>query len=110
MGNGPFDDPIHSTLREAGRMAGRLARVPMVHIIVRQDKCIGCKKCVRQGFCRFGAISVMEKKARIDDNRCRGCMRCTHLCPYGALAIEARPPSVIQRGLKKVDDEVSRHL
>jgi Fe-S-cluster-containing hydrogenase component 2 len=82
----------------------------MVHIIVRQEKCIGCKKCVRQGFCRFGAISVMDRKARIDDGKCRGCMRCTHLCPYGALAIEARPPSVVQRGLKKVDDEISRHM
>ena len=88
----------------------RYARVPGIHILVRRDRCIGCGVCVKQGFCRFGAISVKDHLATIDDNRCRGCSRCTHLCPRDALAIEVRPHPIVKSTLKHLDDGIERLL
>jgi heterodisulfide reductase subunit A-like polyferredoxin len=88
----------------------RYARVPGIRIFVKADKCTGCSKCVREGFCRFGAISVVERKATINERRCRRCMRCTHLCPRNALAIEIRPPQVVQDTLRQVDNEIDQRL
>lgn len=108
------DDPILSIARTAAGMtkdlAVRYARVPGVHIMVRADRCTGCGACVRQGFCRVGAISVVERRAKVDDRLCRGCSRCTHLCPRDALAIEVRPPTVVRNTLKRVDQEITRAL
>ncbi len=96
--------------KHAKELAVRYARVPGVHILVRTEKCTGCKKCIREGFCRFGAISVIERKATINDRRCRGCVRCTHLCPQSAFTIEVRPPSVVQSTLRRLDEEISQNL
>ncbi len=88
----------------------RYARVPGVHIFVRQDRCKGCGICVKNGFCRFGAITVLEHLAKIDERRCRGCSRCTHLCPRDALAIEVRPPHLVRRALHHIDDRLGKLL
>lgn len=106
----PFDLFAKSVYDTSKEMAMRFARVPGVHIIVRNDKCTGCSKCVRDGFCRFGAISILNRKASINDLRCRGCMRCTHLCPQNALAIEVRPPPVVQETLRQIDNEINSRL
>jgi heterodisulfide reductase subunit A-like polyferredoxin len=106
----PFDALARSIFNDAERLAKRYTRVPGVHIFVRNDRCIGCRKCVKEGFCRFGAISIVDKKAVVNDAKCKGCMRCTHLCPKNAFMIEMRPPHVIQSALKEIDHGVSRHL
>ncbi len=46
------------------------------------DKCIGCKSCMKIG---CPAISVTDKKAKIDATLCTGCGVCTQLCKFGAL-------------------------
>ena len=97
-------DGIPRLAREA---AVRYARVPGVFILVRQDRCKGCGLCVKNSFCRFGAISVVDRKATIDERRCRGCSRCTHLCPKQALAIEVRPPRAVQGVLEHIDRKVT---
>jgi heterodisulfide reductase subunit A-like polyferredoxin len=107
-------DPIASIGRSAANLSKELAlkyaRVPGVHILVRGDRCTGCSNCVRKQFCRMNAISVKERRASIDENLCRGCGRCTHLCPRNALAIEVRPPAMVRSTLKKLDDEISKHI
>ncbi len=50
------------------------------------DKCIGCKSCMKIG---CPAISVKDKKAKIDATLCTGCGVCTQLCKFGALGKEA---------------------
>ncbi|MCE5296474.1 MAG: 4Fe-4S binding protein [Euryarchaeota archaeon] len=110
MSEDPIDALALSIFNDAERLAKRYARMPGVHIFVRNDRCIGCRKCVKEGFCRFGAISVVERKAVVDDRRCKGCMRCTHLCPKNAFMIEMRPPRAVQTALREIDKEVSRHL
>ncbi len=100
----------HGIPRVAKDLALRYARVPGVHIIVRQDRCVGCGACVKNQFCRFGAISVAEREVSINERRCRGCARCTHLCPRDALAIEVRPHPVVQSTLRHIDHRISRFL
>ena len=46
------------------------------------DKCIGCKSCMKIG---CPAISVTDKKAKIDSTLCTGCGVCSQLCKFGAL-------------------------
>ena len=48
---------------------------------VNQDKCIGCKSCMKIG---CPAISIREGKAHVDNTLCVGCGVCEQLCPVGA--------------------------
>lgn len=45
-------------------------------------KCIGCKSCMKIG---CPAISIIDKKAKIDATLCTGCGVCTQLCKFNAL-------------------------
>ena len=51
-------------------------------ITVDEDKCIGCKSCMRIG---CPAISIVGGKAKIDNTLCVGCGVCEQLCKPGAL-------------------------
>ncbi len=51
-------------------------------IVAAQEKCVGCKACMRLG---CPAISIREGKAVIDATLCVGCGVCTQLCKFGAL-------------------------
>ncbi len=51
-------------------------------IIADNDRCIGCKACMKIG---CPAISVVHKKARIDNTLCTGCGVCAQLCKFDAL-------------------------
>ena len=51
-------------------------------ITVDEDKCVGCKSCMRIG---CPAISMADGKARIDNTLCVGCGVCQQLCKPGAL-------------------------
>ena len=46
------------------------------------EKCVGCRSCMQIG---CPAISIVEKKAVIDNTLCTGCGVCTQLCKFGAL-------------------------
>ena len=51
-------------------------------ITAHNDKCVGCKACMKIG---CPAISIVDKKARIDDTLCTGCGVCAQLCKCDAL-------------------------
>ena len=85
-------------------MVARFARVPGVKAMVRQERCNGCSACVRKSYCRFGAISIEDKKAVVDGDRCRGCGRCTHLCKRDAFAMELRQPRIVKNALRRIDN------
>ena len=51
-------------------------------ILADPDKCVGCKACMKIG---CPAISIVDKKARIDNTLCTGCGVCAQLCKFDAL-------------------------
>ena len=51
-------------------------------IIADSDKCVGCKACMKIG---CPAISIIDKKAKIDNTLCTGCGVCAQLCKLDAL-------------------------
>lgn len=51
------------------------------------EKCSGCKICEK--VCPFGAIVVIDKIARMQDN-CTLCGACLNSCPVNALSLERR--------------------
>lgn len=52
--------------------------------VVDQDKCIGCKACIRTG-CPAIAYIKDTKKAYIDYATCVGCSVCSQVCPVDAI-------------------------
>ena len=54
---------------------------------VDADKCIGCKKCVRELGCP--ALIAGGDKVVIDRNLCTGCALCAQICPVNAIGGEA---------------------
>ena len=55
-------------------------------ISVNSTKCIGCKACMKIG---CPAISILDKKAVIDQTQCVGCNVCAQLCRQNAIGKEA---------------------
>ena len=51
-------------------------------LVVDQDKCVGCKACMKIG---CPAISIVDGKAKVDATQCVGCGVCEQLCKFGAL-------------------------
>ena len=51
-------------------------------IEINQDKCVGCKMCMKIG---CPAISIRDGKAQIDKTQCVGCNVCTQLCKVNAI-------------------------
>ena len=49
---------------------------------VKEDKCIGCKACMKIG---CPAVSIVNGKAKVDATQCVGCGVCEQLCKVGAL-------------------------
>lgn len=47
------------------------------------DDCIGCGTCVKN--CPVTAISMTNKKARIDRKKCIKCFTCAEVCPVNAI-------------------------
>ncbi len=61
------------------------ARTAKTHVI--EDKCIGCKACVRIG-CPASLFDPESKKAGIDPLLCVNCGICVQVCPVGAIVME----------------------
>ena len=78
--------PLHApqlTLGGAPLATTQATRQNGICRIVDQDKCIGCKSCLKVG---CPALMVKNKKAQINSNQCVGCTVCAQVCPKGAIS------------------------
>ena len=51
--------------------------------VTDEDKCIGCKKCLKVG---CPALMIKDGKCKIDANQCVGCTVCAQVCPVNAIS------------------------
>ena len=52
---------------------------------VDAEKCVGCKRCVRELGCP-GLVPNDDGKVTIDVSQCTGCTLCEQVCPFGAIS------------------------
>lgn len=64
---------------------GKLVQHGDVSPVVYQDKCTGCGTCEK--ICPVSAITITNKKARIDPKKCIGCASCIAACPVAAIDV-----------------------
>lgn len=55
-----------------------------MHILTK--KCTACSWCIKD--CPVQAIALVEKKAKIDEERCVGCRVCARVCRFEAVVLE----------------------
>ena len=51
---------------------------------IDQEKCIKCKKCIREIGCP--GIVINDGRVEIDTSLCTGCTLCSQICPVGAIS------------------------
>ena len=54
-------------------------------IRVIEEKCVGCGLCSRK--CPQSAITVVNKKASIDESKCIVCKLCVNTCRFNAIEV-----------------------
>ena len=57
--------------------------------IVIEDKCVGCKVCLRSG-CASLIFDPEKEKVSINPNTCVGCDVCLQICPYDAIVKDGK--------------------
>lgn len=86
---GHFVSGFGGALKNIGMGCGSRAQKYAMHStlnpFVIEKKCTGCGRCIK--WCPVDAISLMDDKARINDNRCVGCGECIEVCPEGAMTL-----------------------
>ena len=55
------------------------------------EACRGCLAHKCMDVCPFGAIEVVNQRARINPDKCKECGKCAQVCPFNAIAEVRRP-------------------
>lgn len=74
----------------------RLKKLDGVNVKINNETCINCKQCLKEEVCFAKAIFFNEdtQKMEIDQNKCRGCGKCIHICKKEAISIEYESESI----------------
>jgi electron transport complex protein RnfB len=54
--------------------------------------CIACRRCEKA--CSHGAIQVVDNLARVDYDKCTGCLECVKVCPTKVIKVREEPSDV----------------
>ena len=61
------------------------------NMYVVSDQCMGCVAHPCMEVCPKGAISMVDGKSHIDQDKCIHCGKCHSVCPYDAISHKRRP-------------------
>lgn len=78
-----FGGAIKNIGMGCGSRAGKMEMHSAGKPLVKQENCIGCKRCAK--VCAHDAPFFTDGKASIDHNKCVGCGRCIGVCPKDAI-------------------------
>jgi len=81
-----FGGAIKNTGMGCASRRGKMAQHSTVSPEVKTKRCVGCGDCAAH--CASGAITLTDKKARINPEICVGCGECIVVCPSGAVQIQ----------------------
>ena len=100
----PENKPVHLTAGvEASNISEKYYEPPLMQVIpsacesCEENKyevsnvCKGCLAHPCQEVCPKGAISMVDGRSFIDQDKCIKCGRCKSVCPYDAIAKKERP-------------------
>lgn len=99
------DDDERIDLTTYAKEAEERGEISKKHLTVLQQACKGCASntilvtdlcqgCVArpcEQSCKFGAISVVNGKSVIDQEKCKKCQMCVKACPYNAIVKASVP-------------------
>ena len=66
--------------------AGKMDQHSSGKPVTSTEMCRGCTRCTRE--CGSNAITMVDKKAVIDETLCTGCGRCIGACAFDAISIQ----------------------
>lgn len=58
---------------------------PKTSLVIDNDKCIGCNKCIKELGCPAMSVNMTTKKVQIESSMCYGCTLCSNICPVNAI-------------------------
>lgn len=100
----PEDKPVHLTAGvEASNISDKYYEPPLMQVIPSacmrceakgyevSNMCKGCLAHPCMEVCPKGAISMVNGKSYIDQEKCIKCGQCKKVCPYGAIYERKRP-------------------
>ena len=100
----PENKPVHLTAGvEASNISEKYYEPPLMQVIPSacesceenkyevSNMCKGCLAHPCQEVCPRGAISMVNGKSFIDQEKCIKCGKCKSVCPYDAIAKKERP-------------------
>ena len=100
----PENKPVHLTAGvEASNISEKYYEPPLLQVIPSgcesceennyevSNVCKGCLAHPCQEVCPRGAISMVNGKSFIDQDKCIKCGKCKSVCPYDAIAKKERP-------------------
>ncbi len=100
----PENMPVHMTHGvEESNIAEKYYEPPLMQVIPSAcnkcpnndytvtDKCMGCLAHPCREVCPRGAITMVNGKSYIDQDKCIRCGKCKSVCPYDAISHQVRP-------------------
>ncbi|MBR5503723.1 MAG: 4Fe-4S binding protein [Methanobrevibacter sp.] len=72
----------------------KVLRLEDVEVTTVSEKCKMCKKCLGDNVCFGGAISLVDGKITIDQDKCVGCGHCVQKCKFDAIELNYSQKSI----------------